>query len=172
MKYRNTISGNTRRLTLRIVRSPNSPSDSTDGRDPATAASNHEKGRKTGRAVGSALVGVEDVSAQIGFCLVHVGLHDVSAPLGIPAVSAWRISSCAAMALRGARPHLARHGAGGARCASSTTRFAHGAVHEVAGMRLFDSYHCSRLNTNTGVLTAEMFRAVFAAARDYLAARR
>jgi uracil-DNA glycosylase len=58
----------------------------------------------------------------------------------------------------------------GARAAQA--RFAHGAVHEVAGMRLFDSYHCSRLNTNTGVLTAEMFRAVFAAARDYLAARR
>jgi uracil-DNA glycosylase family 4 len=58
----------------------------------------------------------------------------------------------------------------GARAAQA--RFAHGAVHEVAGMRLFDSYHCSRLNTNTGVLTAEMFRAVFAAVRDYLAARR
>ena len=28
----NTISGNTRRFTLRIVRSPNSPSDSTDVR--------------------------------------------------------------------------------------------------------------------------------------------
>jgi uracil-DNA glycosylase len=58
----------------------------------------------------------------------------------------------------------------GARAAQA--RFAHGAVHEVAGMRLFDSYHCSRLNTNTGVLTAEMFRAVFAVVRDYLTARR
>lgn len=35
-------------------------------------------------------------------------------------------------------------------------------------IRLFDSYHCSRLNTNTGVLTAEMFRAVFAAVRKQL----
>lgn len=41
--------------------------------------------------------------------------------------------------------------------------FAHGAVHEVGGFALFDSYHCSRYNTNTGRLTAEMFRAVFAA---------
>jgi hypothetical protein len=33
---------------------------------------------------------------------------------------------------------------------------------------LFDSYHCSRYNTNTGVLTPEMFREVFAAVRAYL----
>ncbi len=31
--------------------------------------------------------------------------------------------------------------------------------------RLYRSYHCSRYNTNTGVLTADMFRAVFAAVR-------
>src|ERR1700742_4769021 len=42
MKYRKTISGNTRRLTLAIVRSPNSPSDSTDVRDPGIGLSNHE----------------------------------------------------------------------------------------------------------------------------------
>lgn len=43
--------------------------------------------------------------------------------------------------------------------------FAHGARHEVsvAGrtVALFDSYHCSRYNTNTGRLTRAMFRAVF-----------
>ena len=33
---------------------------------------------------------------------------------------------------------------------------------------LFDSYHCSRYNTNTGVLTEAMFHAVFAAVRAYL----
>jgi hypothetical protein len=33
---------------------------------------------------------------------------------------------------------------------------------------LFDSYHCSRYNTNTGVLTSEMFRALFAQARAHL----
>jgi len=31
------------------------------------------------------------------------------------------------------------------------------------GVALADSYHCSRLNTNTGTLTAAMFEAVFAA---------
>ncbi len=35
-------------------------------------------------------------------------------------------------------------------------------------VRLFDSYHCSRYNTNTGVLTPDMFRAVFKAVRGYL----
>ena len=40
--------------------------------------------------------------------------------------------------------------------------FAHGALHELSGsLMLVDSYHCSRLNTNTGRLTWEMFRHVF-----------
>jgi uracil-DNA glycosylase family 4 len=47
--------------------------------------------------------------------------------------------------------------------------FAHGARHTLpGGSLLFDSYHCSRYNTNTGVLTAEMFGAVFAAVRATL----
>ncbi|NOT18633.1 MAG: uracil-DNA glycosylase [Sulfuriferula sp.] len=42
-------------------------------------------------------------------------------------------------------------------------KFAHGAVHELAsGQRLYDSYHCSRYNTNTRRLTTAMFQAVFA----------
>jgi len=39
-------------------------------------------------------------------------------------------------------------------------RFAHHAEHEVPGARLFDSYHCSRYNTQTKRLTAAMFEAV------------
>ena len=46
--------------------------------------------------------------------------------------------------------------------------FANGARHEVAGLALWDSYHCSRYNTNTGRLTPAMFEAVFAAARAEL----
>jgi len=42
--------------------------------------------------------------------------------------------------------------------------FAHGALHPLPDkVLLADSYHCSRLNTNTGTLTKEMFEAVFAA---------
>ena len=41
--------------------------------------------------------------------------------------------------------------------------FAHGARHRLpSGHTLFDSYHCSRYNTNTRRLTTEMFREVFA----------
>jgi uracil-DNA glycosylase len=45
---------------------------------------------------------------------------------------------------------------------SSAAPFAHGATHQADRIRLYDSYHCSRYNTNTGVLTPDMFRAVFA----------
>jgi uracil-DNA glycosylase family 4 len=46
--------------------------------------------------------------------------------------------------------------------------FGHGASHEIGTLRVLASYHCSRYNTNTGVLTPAMFRDVFAAARRYL----
>jgi uracil-DNA glycosylase family 4 len=53
-------------------------------------------------------------------------------------------------ALRAAEARLAAH------------PFAHGAVHALPdGRHLVDSYHCSRYNTNTGRLTADMFRDVF-----------
>ena len=42
--------------------------------------------------------------------------------------------------------------------------FAHAARHDLpSGHALFDSYHCSRYNTQTKRLTAEMFRGVFEA---------
>lgn len=53
---------------------------------------------------------------------------------------------------------------------ASAHPFRHGAVQDITpALRLYDSYHCSRYNTNTGRLTADMFRAVFAKVRDDLA---
>jgi uracil-DNA glycosylase family 4 len=46
--------------------------------------------------------------------------------------------------------------------------FGHGACHHIGGLRVFDSYHCSRYNTNTRVLTPEMFENVFGAVKTYL----
>ena len=46
--------------------------------------------------------------------------------------------------------------------------FKHGGRHDIGRHALFSSYHCSRYNTNTGVLTPKMFRAVFKSVRDYL----
>jgi len=43
--------------------------------------------------------------------------------------------------------------------------FAHGATHDTGKLTLVASYHCSRYNTNTGVLTAEMFAKAVAAAK-------
>jgi uracil-DNA glycosylase family 4 len=51
--------------------------------------------------------------------------------------------------------------------------FGHGKQHAIDDAQgrtllVFDSYHCSRYNTNTGVLTPEMFREVFANLRDFI----
>ena len=47
--------------------------------------------------------------------------------------------------------------------------FAHGAIHRLPnGVAFFDSYHCSRYNTNTGVLTPAMFAEVFSAVRRHI----
>jgi uracil-DNA glycosylase len=50
----------------------------------------------------------------------------------------------------------------------SEAPFGHGKVQTVGGVTLVSSYHCSRYNTNTGVLTEAMFRAVFAEIRTRL----
>jgi uracil-DNA glycosylase len=47
--------------------------------------------------------------------------------------------------------------------------FGHGMRHEINALSIFDSYHCSRYNTNTGRLTPEMFETVFASVRADLA---
>src|SRR5262249_43210714 len=65
-----------------------------------------------------------------------------------------RIAHDSVVAALGARP--------------SAAAFAHGCAHAIGAVSVFDSYHCSRYNTNTGRLTPDMFRAVFKAARAHL----
>lgn len=47
-------------------------------------------------------------------------------------------------------------------------KFAHAALHDLGEIRLLDSYHCSRYNTNTRRLTTDMFESIFAQARELL----
>ena len=50
--------------------------------------------------------------------------------------------------------------------------FAHGHCHDIGdGRYLFDSFHCSRYNTNTGRLTEAMFRSVFQNIRNALCSK-
>jgi uracil-DNA glycosylase len=49
---------------------------------------------------------------------------------------------------------------------AGSCKFGHGAEYALPnGLWLIDSYHCSRYNTQTKRLTAEMFRDVFARAK-------
>jgi len=59
--------------------------------------------------------------------------------------------------------HEAFVAASGAR--RSQFPFGHGRSHKLGALTLVDSYHCSRYNTNTGVLTPQMFHDVVAQAR-------
>ncbi len=52
---------------------------------------------------------------------------------------------------------------------AGTRTFSHAARHELpGGLTLFDSYHCSRYNTQTRRLTPEAFAAVFSTIRDFM----
>jgi uracil-DNA glycosylase family 4 len=46
--------------------------------------------------------------------------------------------------------------------------FKHGGRYDAEAVTLFSSYHCSRYNTNTGVLTEAMFVSVFSEIADFL----
>lgn len=51
----------------------------------------------------------------------------------------------------------------------SAFKFAHNQIHTLSnGLKLIDSYHCSRYNTNTGRLTTEMFEDVFKNIKQHL----
>jgi uracil-DNA glycosylase len=88
-------------------------------------------------------------------------------PFLLAELAAW--PSVKAILALGAIAHNAVLAAMGLRRAAYP--FAHGAVHALPdGIVLADSYHCSRLNTNTGRLTEAMFETVIAALAERLGA--
>ncbi|MBK9704982.1 MAG: uracil-DNA glycosylase [Betaproteobacteria bacterium] len=95
---------------------------------------------------------------EIRACNGYLAADLARVPEGGAVLALGRIAHEAALRALGERP--------------SARAFAHGARHAVAGGRtLFDSYHCSRYNTNTRRLTPEMFRSVVAAIADHLRGR-
>jgi uracil-DNA glycosylase family 4 len=96
--------------------------------------------------------------AEAANCNGYLAADLASLPAGGAVLALGRIAHDAVLRALGAR--LSAH------------PFAHGARHAVAGgtLALFDSYHCSRYNTNTRRLTGAMFRDVVAAAAAHVRA--
>jgi uracil-DNA glycosylase family 4 len=87
---------------------------------------------------------------EIRTCAPYLNAELAALPEGGVIMALGRIAHEAVLRAFGAP--LARH------------RFAHGARHAVAGRIVWDSYHCSRYNTQTRRLTATMFEEVLRAA--------
>ncbi|MGA8206248.1 MAG: uracil-DNA glycosylase [Woeseiaceae bacterium] len=94
------------------------------------------------------------VGAEINTCNAYLGAELGTLPAGAVVLALGGIAHRAVVRALGLR--------------QAAIRFAHEAQHELGAMRLLDSYHCSRYNTNTGRLTAGMFESVFARARELL----
>jgi uracil-DNA glycosylase family 4 len=82
----------------------------------------------------------------------------------IPTIA--RFQNLRAIVTLGTIAHQSTVKALGARLAAHP--FKHGGHREIGGIALFSSYHCSRYNTNTGVLTEEMFVRVFGEVAAFL----
>ena len=94
-------------------------------------------------------------TAEIGACRPFLAGELAALPRLRAVVALGSIAHQAVLAARGER--------------RAAYPFAHAALHELpGGLLLADSYHCSRLNTNTGKLTPAMFEAVFAAVVERL----
>lgn len=95
------------------------------------------------------------VPAEINACNTFLQARIASLPNLKAVIALGRIAHDATLTASGLR--------------KSQARFAHGARHALPdGLTLFDSFHCSRYNTNTRRLTPEMFHAVFADVRRHL----
>ena len=93
--------------------------------------------------------------AEIGTCRPYLATRLASMPRLVVVLALGRIAHDSTLAALSVR--------------RSAFPFAHGARHEVrSGLTLYDSFHCSRYNTNTGRLTPAMFRSVLQSIRDHL----
>ncbi|HMA30696.1 MAG TPA: uracil-DNA glycosylase [Casimicrobiaceae bacterium] len=93
--------------------------------------------------------------AEIRACNGFLAADLAAVPAGGAVLALGRIAHDATLAAVGER--------------RSAHPFAHAARHELpSGVTMFDSYHCSRYNTNTGRLTEQMFRSVFDAVARHL----
>jgi uracil-DNA glycosylase family 4 len=122
----------------------------------------------TGRDDGLALAGCRITNAvkclppdnkplpiEVKNCNAYLVADLARLPDGAAVLALGRIAHDAALRALGERP--------------AAFAFAHGAKHALArGVALFDSYHCSRYNTNTGRLTPAMFHSVFDAIGAHL----
>ena len=95
--------------------------------------------------------------AEIGTCLPFLAARIAALPRLVAIMALGRIAHDSTLAALGAR--------------KARFAFGHGTRHDMGpGLALFDSFHCSRYNTNTRKLTPEMFRDVVGAIRAHLGA--
>lgn len=92
--------------------------------------------------------------AEVATCNRYLAAELTMSPSGVVVLALGGIAHRAVLKALGAR--------------QSAFPFTHGAVHAPGDIRLLDSYHCSRYNTNTGRLTEAMFLEVMATARRLL----
>lgn len=103
--------------------------------------------------------GNKPLPSEVRSCNDYLAADLATLPAGGAVLALGRIAHDAALTALGLR----RNG----------LAFAHGARHALPeGAALFDSYHCSRYNTNTRRLTPAMFRAVFDAVAAHLGRHR
>ncbi|MEO8487347.1 MAG: uracil-DNA glycosylase [Betaproteobacteria bacterium] len=93
--------------------------------------------------------GNKPLPSEIATCSRYLSVDIAALPAGAAILALGRVAHESVVRIAGA--------------AQSAHRFAHGARHALdpGRLTLFDSYHCSRYNTNTGRLTRAMFRSVF-----------
>jgi len=97
--------------------------------------------------------GNKPTPAEIAVCNEYLGAELAGLPAGTVVLALGAIAHGAVLRARGVK--------------QSAFKFAHAAEHRLPdGRVLVDSYHCSRYNTNTRRLTAEMFRAVVGRASE------